>query len=59
MRDFKKEYKWRREQYDVIKAEINKNLGTKFRQKLKKDKKTIAGWITENIEKYIFSENKK
>lgn len=53
MRNCKKEYKWRTEHYDVIKAEINKDLGAKFRQKLKEENKTIAGWMTESIEKYI------
>lgn len=53
MRDYKKEHEWQKEKYDQIRANIDRELGNKLRDKLKKEQKSIAGWITENAKKYI------
>lgn len=53
MRDYKKEREWQLKKYDEIRAKIDKNLGNKLREKIKKENKTIASWITENAKKYI------
>lgn len=53
MRDYAKEYQWQTQHYDEIKVRIDKELGIKFREKLKKEKKTIAGWLKESIEIYV------
>ena len=52
-RNYEKEYKWKIKKYDEIRGNINKELGTKLRIKLKKENKSIAKWITENAENYI------
>ena len=52
-RNYEKEYKWQKEKYDIIRASINKELGTKLRLKLKKDNLTISKWICQNATKYI------
>lgn len=56
-RNYEKEYKWQMQKYDQLKAHIDKNLGLQLREKLKKENKTIAGWITENAKKYIKKED--
>ena len=48
----KKERDWQLKKYDQIRANIDKNLGTELRKKLKEDRITIAGWVTENAKKY-------
>jgi len=53
MRNYKSEYKWAQKKYDNLRIRINKELGLEFREKLKKDKKTINGWATEQVEKYL------
>lgn len=53
MRDYKKEREWQLKKYDEIRAKIDKNLGNKLREKIKKENRTIASWITENAKKYI------
>lgn len=53
MRNYKKEREWQLKKYDQIRANIDKSLGEKLREKLKKEKKTIAGWMTEKAEEYI------
>lgn len=53
MRDYKKEYKRQKENYTCIKAYIDVELGFKLKEKLKRRKRTIAGWISENAENYI------
>lgn len=52
-RNYINESKWQKEKYSLIKAYIDKDTGDKLREKLTKEKKTIAGWIRENAEKYI------
>lgn len=53
MRNYKKESEWQKSKYDLIKANIDKDLGTQLRTKLHQENKTIAGWITDNAKKYV------
>lgn len=55
-RNYKKESAWQKRKYDLIKANIDKDLGSKLRLKLKKENITIAYWITNNAEKYVKGE---
>lgn len=52
-RDYKKEREKAKERYTRILADIDKNLGDELKEKLKKENKTIASWITENAKKYL------
>jgi len=52
-RDYKKEREWQVKKYDEIRANIDKELGTELRAKLKKNNKTIASWMTENANEYL------
>lgn len=52
-RNYEKEREWQLKKYDEIRANINKELGTELRKKLKEDNKSIASWITENAKKYL------
>lgn len=52
-RNYKKEREWQLKKYNEIRANINKDLGLQLREKLKKEGKTIAKWITENAQKYL------
>lgn len=52
-RNYQKEREWQLKKYDEIRAKIDKNLGNKLREKIKKENKSIASWITENAKKYI------
>lgn len=56
MRNYKKEREWQLKKYDQIRANIEKNLGTRLRLKLKKENKPITKWVTENAEKYLEGE---
>ena len=56
MRNYKKESKWQKEKYDEIRAKIDKDLGTKLRTKLKKEDRTIAGWVTDRATEYLGKE---
>lgn len=53
MRNYKKEREWKKNKYDEIRANIDKELGSKLRQKLKDENRSIANWITENAKEYI------
>lgn len=52
-RNYKSERKWQLKKYDQIRANIDKELGTKLRKKLKDEKKTVASWVRDNAEKYV------
>ena len=52
-RNYEKERKWQLKKYDQIRANIDKDLGTELRLKLKDDGKSIASWVTENAKKYL------
>ena len=53
MRNYKKESKWQKEKYGVIKAYVDKDLATKFKEQLKKDNITIADFIKKAIKEYL------
>lgn len=53
MRNYQKEREWANKKYDEIRANIDKELGTQLREKLKQENKTIAQWVKENAEKEI------
>lgn len=55
-RNYQKESEWQAKKYDLIRANIDKELGTNLRERLKKENKTIAGWITENAKRYVKGE---
>lgn len=52
-RNYEKEREWQLKKYDQIRANIDKELGTELREKLKKEGKSIAGWVTDNAKKYL------
>ena len=52
-RDIKKEKEWAKAKYTRILGDIDKELGDELKEKLKKENKSIAGWITENAKKYL------
>lgn len=53
MRNYKKERDWQLRKYDQIRANIDKELGTRLREKLKQENKTIASWVSDNAKKYL------
>ncbi len=52
-RDIKKEKEWAKTKYTRILGDIDKDLGDELKEKLKKEGKSIAGWISENAKKYL------
>ena len=52
-RDTKKEYEWSKTKYVRILGDIDKELGTELKNKLKEEGKSVASWITENAKKYL------
>ena len=52
-RDIKKEKEWAKTKYTRILGDIDKELGDELKDKLKKEGKSIAGWITDNAKKYL------
>lgn len=52
-RDTKKEYEWSKTKYVRILGDIDKELGTELKRKLKEEGKSVASWITENAKKYL------
>ena len=52
-RNIKKEYDWSKQKYETIFARIEKQLGLELKERLKKDGKSTAEWITENAKKYL------
>lgn len=52
-RNYDKEDIWAKEKYERINARIDKKLGLKLKEQLKKDGKSIASWITDNAKKYL------
>ncbi len=53
MRNYEKEREWQLKKYDQIRANIDKELGTALREKIKSEGKSIASWVTENAKKYL------
>lgn len=52
-RNYEKEREWQLKKYDQIRANIDKDLGTALREKIKSEGKSIASWVTENAKKYL------
>lgn len=52
-RNYQKEREWQLKKYDQIRANIDKELGTELREKLKEEGKSVASWVTENAKKYL------
>ena len=52
-RDYKKENEWKRNKYEEVRGNIDKELGIELKELLKKQGKSIAEWITENATEYI------
>ena len=58
MRNYKKENEWKKNKYEEVRGNIDKELGMKLKETLKNQGKSIAEWITENAKEYI-EKNKK
>ena len=52
-RNYQKEHEWSKTKYTRILADIDKKLGDELKEKLKKEGKSVASWITENAKKYL------
>lgn len=52
-RNYEKEREWQLKKYDQIRANIDKELGTALRKKIKSEGKSIASWVAENAKKYL------
>lgn len=53
MRNYKKENEWKKKKYIEIRANIDKELANKLKDKLKYKGKTIASWIRDSATSYI------
>ena len=58
MRNYKKENEWKKNKYEEVRGNIDKELGMQLKETLKNQGKSIAEWITENAKEYI-EKNKK
>ena len=58
MRNYKKENEWKKNKYEEVRGNVQKELGIELKEILKNQGKSIAEWITENAEEYI-KKNKK
>ena len=52
-RDYKKENAWKKNKYEEVRGNIDKELGTELKAKLKEEGKSIAEWITNNAKNYF------
>ena len=52
-RNYKKENEWKKNKYEEVRANIDKELGVQLKEILKNEGKTVAQWITENAKKYV------
>lgn len=52
-RNLKKEYEWSKTKYTRILGDIDKDLAENLKEKLKKENKSIASWITECAKEYL------
>lgn len=59
MRNYQNEINWRKQKYIEIRAYIDKNLAEKLKQKLEKNQKSLASWITEKASEYLHTEEMK
>lgn len=53
MRNYKKENEWKKNKYEEVRGNIDKELGMQLKETLKNQGKSIAEWITENAKKYL------
>lgn len=52
-RNYKKENEWKKNKYEEVRGNIDKELGMQLKETLKNQGKSIAEWITENAKKYL------
>lgn len=52
-RNYENEIKWRKEKYCEIRGFIDKKLAIELKETLKKDKISIASWISQNAKNYL------
>ena len=52
-RDYKKENEWKKQKYEEVRANIDKELGISLKSKLKEEGKSVADWISETAKKYL------
>ncbi len=52
-RNLKNEAKWKKDKYERILGDIDKELGIELKNKLKSEGISIASWITEQAKKYL------
>lgn len=52
-RNYKKENEWKKNKYEEVRANIDKEIGEELKKKLKSENKSIASWITENAKRYL------
>ena len=53
MRDYKKENEWKKNKYEEVRGNIEKELGVELKEKLKAENISIANWITDCAKKYL------
>lgn len=52
-RNYEKEAKWAKEKYCRIVTAVEKEKGEKFKEKLKKDNRSVSDFINEKIDEYM------
>ena len=52
-RNYKKENEWKKNKYEEVRANIDKQLGIELKAKLREEGITIAEWINSNAKKYL------
>ena len=52
-RDYKKENEWKKNKYEEVRGNIDKELGLELKTKLKEEGISIAEWISNNAKKYL------
>lgn len=52
-RNYEKEAKWKKEKYCRILADIEKEKGEKFKEKLRKENRSVSDFINEKIDEYL------
>ena len=57
-RNYKKENEWKKNKYEEVRGNIDKELGIQLKETLKNQGKSIAEWITENAKEYIEKDKK-
>ena len=53
MRNYKKENEWKKNKYEEVRGNIQKELGIELKEILKEQGKSVAEWITENAKEYV------